>query len=373
MIDPIPKFIYINLTPFIKMKKLKSVPVYIFLTINYLFVSIFVSCSSDIIEPNPIAQNIDTINYFNFRIDTLRSPLAAQFYIYDTNNVFYPSYDGNLYHYSDLSYQSISFNDPDFGPSTSNGYNNHSVFIGGFGNSGLTNNIKLKKFTGSSFESYDVQEDTNLLVRNLLVTGENQVWIVTFYNSVYYFESGNFTKYLLDSAIYGRMFFKKNGDVFLFAVNSLQFDSSVNYTYKFNGSGFTLLTIDSSHASLNYDLSTRIIICGQDIIRLAKSSLYYFDGNSWQFLCNTNFQPFTLAGESKDNLVCYGSDNVTFSKEFYIRKDNKWYVESKRSPFQTGNNLLSSDLYYSQGKYYLLYVYAYNFFTTIIMQCNTIK
>ncbi|MBK8982928.1 MAG: hypothetical protein IPM38_11540, partial [Ignavibacteria bacterium] len=159
------------------MKKLKSVQVYILLTINYLFISIFVSCSSDIIEPNPIEQNIDTINYFNYKIDTINSPLSAQFYIYDTNNVFFPGFDGNLYYYSNSKYQTIAFNDPDFYPYTSGGYNKDNVFIGGTGNTGLTNNIKLKKLLGSGFVNYYPPQDTNLYVENILATGENQAWI----------------------------------------------------------------------------------------------------------------------------------------------------------------------------------------------------
>lgn len=342
------------------MKKRNLIAFYsIYCLVSVLLFSVS-SCSDDIIKSIEPEDQLDSVHLFNFKTDTLQSGLIAQFYANDTNNVFYPASNNYFLHYTNLNYKVISFTDPEFSPTTSAGLNENNVFFGGTNNSG---GCMICKIQGDEISNYTVPGDTSLWVENILVLGENELWMGTLKNIVYYFNSGVFTKYLLDSAFQTGQFFKVNGEIFVLATQYINGENVMNQTYKFTGEEFLAIARDSGNL-----IRTFINRCGDDAIRISESTLYYFDGKDWQFLYNTTFGTMFLSGPSKENMLCYGVDFLTHTWGYYIRKDNRWYRESTQAPMDKGNSLIFSPLYYSQGRYYIQYAPAQAPYMTILQQ-----
>jgi hypothetical protein len=311
-------------------KSILSIAVYI--VCFYLVISIFSCNKENPIEPPPPPppQQLDTASRFLWNPIPVGGPIF-RIYVADTNSIYIET-NGRCLHYNGQSFNYLNFQDAEFSLGCVSGYDDNNIFFAGTWipeNNVVIN--KLKKYTNGLFTTYIL--DTSTSVTSILkVTGQNQAWISTRQNYVYYFNDGIIIKYFLETDTLVRdplIFNDKNNNLLIIAFNL----SSTNrqlHVLRFNGNGFDLIRTDCFNNGDPNCLSDYIYQCGNDIIMSkfdANNELYYFDGNNWQYhstFDSINIRAYKIGGWSKDSLVaiCYQRN------QFYTYNGKKWRYEN---------------------------------------------
>jgi hypothetical protein len=316
------------LFPFSPVKHLLKPVLQVFLFVSVL---LFVSCDDDTVKPPPPNTNnpIDTVEKYEWKADTMIGYNFNTIYAADSNHLFIAS-KPNPFLYDGENFNVININDLSFISAVIKGYDKNNVFLGG----GRVNNpygpAEFKKIEGTNVISYILPNDSSIQISDFLIEGPNQCWIGSSERRpVYYFNNGIFNRYNLDSGVKTESFYKTpNNVLYLFGFRGINStDTVLSYTYKYTGSAFERLSIDTVNFK---EMGLLVVRCGSDFIRNGKDVFYYFNitTEKWEKLCNTaTFRAISWGGTSKDYIVCFGE---TTNREYriYFFENYKWTIES---------------------------------------------
>jgi len=305
----------------------------IFITLAVFITAInFISCKEDPTSTNPPNNNsIDTVELYDWKIDTLGGFNFYSLYAADSENIFISSnppvrYDGENFNILDL-------NDPTFSVGGAiHGFDKNNVYIGGGRVNSPYGPAEFKKIEGNKVTGYVIPGDSGVNIGDFLVENSNQSWIGTSeWRWVYYFNNGSYTKYDLDSGVKVGVFFKSpNNDIYVLGYKSTGNPSLVlNFTYRFINNSYSRIIVDT--IDNESEMRINAVRCGKDIIREGKTSLFYFNflTDTWDLLCNTaSFSPNGWGGSSKERIIALGYANDT-KYHVYVYENNKWTIEPK--------------------------------------------
>jgi hypothetical protein len=311
-------------------KSILSVLVIVF----YFIVILLCSCNKENptspVEPPPTPP--DTVSRYKWKV-ILNYISFKQLYAADTDKI-----------YINADYSLMLFNGINFDPIITE--NNYRVFnVYGFDKNNIfapgylyKNNSwipAVKKITNGNITTFSYENERDMGC-DLLVTGPEQAWLSSYYESkVYYYNNGSINIYRLnenDSINKGSFYLDANNNLYVFArkeKNNYLFGTL--YSYKFNGNSFDLIRTDSIDA-YNPNSKTAVIFrCGTDAIMLPFSRtqmIYYFNGNEWIVhsspVVNEMGGPTKIGGISKDSLIAFYSP----TKYLYTYGGKKWRLEN---------------------------------------------
>ncbi|HMQ99670.1 MAG TPA: hypothetical protein PKE39_11660 [Ignavibacteria bacterium] len=290
-------------------------------------VFLFLACKEDPTSPNPPPVIIDTVDRYEWSMDTIYGYAFNNLYVADSSNIFITS-PLSLVYYNGETYSSISINDPDFRFVGVKGFDKNNVFAGG--NRVNSSTPVLKKVENTSVSSYDITGDTGGTISGIFVEGPNQSWLsISESNTIYFFNSGLITPYTLDSGVRSGGFFRDSLNILYYIGMKLYPNDNFRfYIYEYINDYFNLVNIDSINTIS--ELYGAITICGSDFIAMGRTSIYYFTNDRLEKLCNTpNFLPIKICGSSKNHLVCYGQTS-DITGAIFTWDGEKWHEEKSQ-------------------------------------------
>jgi hypothetical protein len=269
------------------------------------------SCSDD--TTGPSGNNgiiVDTIDTYDWTIDTIFCYNCGNVYSADSNNVFIAAYPAPL-HFDGINYKRIDLMDPSFICQGVAGYDKDNIFFGGGISGTYWGDPVLKKWTKGNIVSYTLTGDSGITIADIFVEGPEECWLSTSEkHRVYHFESGSIKSYPLDSGTRISIFYKDvYANLFAFPIKLLNETDYEYFYYRLYNDTFQLLSKDTVTQTSEMYLGT--FRCGADFLRRGRKSILCFDGERWVTLCVTlGFHPFLIAGDSKENIVCYGQSTL---------------------------------------------------------------
>ena len=290
-------------------------------------VFLFLACKEDSVSIQNPPQQIDTIDRYEWAIDTIYGYAFNNLYVADSNNVFITS-PLSLVYYNGETYSPISVNDPDFRFSNVKGFDWNNVFAGG--NRVNSSTPVLKKVENTSVSSFEITGDTGGTISGIFPNGPNQSWLsISESNTVYFFNSGLFIPYALDSGVREGSFFRDSlNTLYYIGIKPFSTYNFRFYFYKYVNNYFELINIDSINSGT--ELYGFFMKCGSDLVALGRTSIYYFANGGWEKLCNTpEFLPITICGSSKNHLVCYGQTS-DITGAIFTWDGEKWHEEKSQ-------------------------------------------
>lgn len=313
----------------------KNINIKKFLQIQSIYLILFpvfilLACEKDLVSIQTPPPDTDTLDRYEWSIDTIYGYAFNNIYVADSNNVFITS-PLSLVYYNGETYSPINVNDPDFRFRGVSGFDRNNVFVGG--NSVSSNNPVLKKIENTSVSSYEIIGGASSFIADIFDVGLNQAWLsISERNSVYFFNSGVFIPNALDSGVRGGGFFRDSlNTLYYIGMKTFLNNNYRYYFYKYANDYFELINIDSVNTVS--ELYGTFMKCGSDLIALGRTSIYYFTNGRWVKLCNTpKFLPITICGTSKNHLVCYGQTS-DITGAIFTWDGEKWHEEkSQRIP-----------------------------------------
>jgi|WetSurMetagenome_2_1015567.scaffolds.fasta_scaffold07866_2 hypothetical protein len=316
----------------------KSILHVLVILVLYFVILSLCSCNKEenpvkTVEPPP-PPGPDTVSRYKWTVTPFYAP-AYNLYVADTNNI-YVVLVSYLVLFDGTNYSPVIV-EPNYDVFNVYGYDKDNIFATGY----YKNNNALipfvKKITGGNIQTYTYENEQDISF-DILVTGPNQAWFSSFYESkVYYYDNGNLSVYRLsdnDSISTGRFYKDQNSNLYVFASNSRSSYFFGNlYTYKFYGNDFNLIRTDVIDIH-NCDGKTHLISrCGLDAVMIpfnSMSKLYYFNGSDW-IIHSSPFEndvPTKVGGVSRDSLTAYfGPSDV-----LYTFGGTKWRKENQVLP-----------------------------------------
>jgi hypothetical protein len=302
-----------------------------YFAIILLIISMFItSCEDDPVKPK-IPPALDTIDVYDWTIDTIYGYNCGIVYAADSDNVFISAYPKPLY-YNGSTYQPMNLMDPLYISLSIAGYDKDNVFFGGGISGTYWGDPVLKKWTSGNIDSYTLTGDSGVGITRIFIEGTDECWFSTTERyKVYHFNGGTFDSYTLDSGCRAATFFKDiSGTLYAFAIKPLgMYDVEHSY-FRFSNESFQLFGRDTvtQTSEISY---YGPFVCGRDLLRSGRNSIFYFNGSGWEKLCNTlNFRPYMLDGISKDNFLCYGQSQAG-PWEIYTWNGANWKRERNRN------------------------------------------
>ena len=293
----------------------------------FLLLLLASSCSDDPLTPQDPPGGIDTVEMYEWDIDTISGFLLYNIYVADSNNIFFEGPGGNMMYYDSKNYTAIPYNDPTFSSRSIDGFNENNVFISGvhYVSPGPAK-PSLKIWNGSGFQGYEFPNDTGQSMLNVTAVGYNKAWMHNVFHDIYYFDNGNFTRYSVDSLLGGCVFYvSPNNETYLFSTGRGYMSYSINIGYKLIGNRFEIIYVDSVSTYSNltgvYFPSKPFIFGG------GYRAINIFNNNSWSLLCETaNFYPDGVCSNTLNNLICYG-ESPSFWQDMFLWDGQKWSIE----------------------------------------------
>lgn len=324
------------------MKKLSKILTPILLITAFLLVS----CKDDVVTPPPpVPPLVDTVDYYNWYMDSIWFYNVFAAYVADTNSVFL---EGATYmvHYDGVNNSVINYPDPNYRNNCISGYGKNTVYLGGSSISAYYL-PQMLIWRNSSWENIMIPPDSSWSVSNIYAEDENNAWLAGERYKLYHYQSGFLSEYEVDSLIsYGVFYKNPQGILYFFSFRGAG-DYDHNFAYKFNGSKFVMLSIDSTN--FNTEMRTRVYDCGRDVIRQGKNSIFVWENEKWIKLCETpGFGIVRLGGTSRDSLVGFAA--YPGSVGMFLWDGKKWAFEknfepSYKFPLQPESNLLKINGY----------------------------
>lgn len=327
----------------------------------FLILLLASSCSDDLVTPQDPSEGIDTVEMYEWDIDTISGFLLYNIYVADSNNIFFEGPGNSMIYYNGKNYSPISYNDPVFSSKCISGFNQNNVFIGG------TRYIspgparpRLKVWNGSSIMDYGFPNDTGEGIYNLTITGYNQAWMHNGFNDIYYFDNGNFTRYTVDTLIISGVFYvSPSNEVYLFTSRLVQPPPhSINIGYKLQNNYFQIIYRDSTINGITI-MDNTYFPSPPYIFRGGYKTINMFNNDNWFLLLNTyNFYLDGVCGNSLNNLICYG-ENEWYWQDMYLWNGQKWALEKnfyylmRRGQFPIGTQ--ASRMFMVDNKIYMNY------------------
>lgn len=315
----------------INKKKLSNIRLLIIILLLFAF---YFSCNDDNPLKNNLINELDTISRFDWKYDDIENSKMLDIYMADSSNIFLMGYPNPLY-YNGTNYEDINLNDPDFFPTSLEGYNKQNVYIGG-GLSGKRIAV-LKKIQEKTILSYEIPDRPAGRIDDILIQSENDVWLATDNSFVYKLSAGTFTKYnVMQDSWWGIFYWDNIND--LYFINDIYPKSSDHYYrdyYKLINDSFNLVLRDTVCMFCETDYS--LFRCGDDLLKV-NNEISYFRNLEWIKICDTKLTtgekllPKKIAGKSKDYFVCYSSSvNSPGIDGIFIWSDNNWSWERNLS------------------------------------------
>jgi hypothetical protein len=174
-----------------------------------------------------------------------------------------------------------------------------------------------------------IPPDSSWSISNIYAINENEAWIAGERYTVYRYRSGILTNYNVDSLVSYGVFFENPQGIFYFFTFRGAGDNDHNFSYKFDGSKFIMLSMDSTNNTT--EMGKRVYNCGKDALRQGKNSIFVWENEKWINLCETpGFTITRLGGTSRDNLV--GFAEYSGSVGMFLWNGKKWAFEKNFEP-----------------------------------------
>jgi len=292
------------------MKK-KQIPAILLITLSFLIAS----CKDNSVAPKP-PITIDSSDIYDWKVITSTYPMRGLF-VADSNNIFINSYGYKPLFYNGNTIEDINLHDPAFIYEILGGYDKNNVIFGG--STEPYGNPVIKKWTNGSLTSYTIGNDSGTSIADILMVGPDQAWISSAgRNKVYYFNSGSFTRYMLDDSVQeGRFFINSAGQLYVFGLYVENRNPNpafiMLYTYKFNNNQFQLILRDSLYP--HSDKTDYLLKCGTDMFMITHpdmfDQLYLFNGSSWEYYITAPKMISNVGGTSKDYFVMFSASNLS--------------------------------------------------------------
>lgn len=319
-------------------------------------ITLFSCYDNSVIAPQPSEPLITDSSFFDWKIQTAYGSLSLpyQFYVADTNKVFIA---GNTYgiFFDNEKVKQIRYHDlyPQFEANCVNGTSENNVYFAGSAG-GFTRRSQMVHWNGSSITGIEFPDDSSIVIGNIEIVSENDMWMSTDHNIIYRYYNAHVISYKLDSGFTnGRVFLDGNGELLASYYKPIygcpSACSFICNLYRYENNNWNIISIDTSDYSSS-ELQADIRKINSEIIRIGKTGIYYRSGNSWQKFINTGglINLRSIAGENRNNVLMYGIDDVDGLCTYYFN-GSKIYR-------QPGNSYPEPSIYslqYKFGRYYM--------------------
>lgn len=312
--------------------------------------------NSVVTSPPPAEPLITDSSFFDWKIKTAYGSLSLpyQFYVADTNKVFVA---GNTYgiFFDNETVKQIRYHDlyPQFEANCVNGTSPNNVYFAGSAG-GLTRRSHMVHWSGSSITGIEFPDDSSIVIGNIEIVSENDIWMSTRRNIIYRYYNSQVYSYKIDSGFTnGRVFLDGNGELmasYYRPIYGCPSDCSfICNLYRFENGNWNVITSDTSDYSSS-ELQPEIGKINSGIIRTGKTGVYYRSGNSWQKFINTGglINLRSIAGENRSNVLMYGPEDGVGNSTFYF-DGSKIY----RQPDNSYPQPVIYSMQYKFGRYYM--------------------
>jgi hypothetical protein len=268
-------------------------------------------------------------------------------YIADTNDIYF-NLSNHLMRYHNNAFSQVNIGN--FWIDKLNGFWENTIFVGG--ELGYAQPTLLIVNDGVVVNSYSILNESGGSIIWISPESPTKAWLGIYQNNtVYYFDNGSFTKYLLsDSLLTETKVLKNNsGEVFAFGFKLLD-SAAFIYSHKLINNNFQLLTIDSIY--WNTGKSEWLLQCGGDILMSNGGTINYFDGNNWVLHpASSPDWKIRLGGVSKDTLYAF-TYKVGYGWKPQIWLNSWWKVEKEMGPYGLDPNPASGGAYIKKNNIY---------------------
>ncbi|MDD5362363.1 MAG: hypothetical protein PHN88_09535 [Ignavibacteria bacterium] len=290
--------------------------IYIILLIGSIY---FISCSEDnpakIQDPIP---GLDTVEYFNWKIDTFYYQITDVLPIDSTNYFMTFSALPYLKHYKQGTVSNIDLGYPYFRGGPIKAKNENKIYVGGLLYGNGDTRAQLRIVENGKVSSYSVPDDSTRNVGSMFIDKQDNLWLSTD-KSPYKFSNGTFKKFNLgDSLIFCR-FYEDNADQLLaFCVYNIGYPGIYEVKKIIGDTSATIYTERiTSYGQKYYGVEN--ICLNKDIVMSSFHTYFSFGNNTWNPFYSNNdlhFRP-ALNGTSRNYLISFldfeyvnGHDNV---------------------------------------------------------------
>ena len=288
-------------------------------TISFLLITLsflIISCNDYSVSPKPPIE-IDSADIYDWTVIPFPGYLEGLF-VADSNNIFINASFYKPLFYNGTTIKEIELNDPNFKITTLDGFNKYNVIFGGGIQVAHADPI-IKKWTNGNISSFTIINDSGTYIGDILMVGPDQAWISSAgENKIYYFNSGSFTRYLLDDSVQGGRFYKNHaGQIFVFGLYVENRNPGpvfiMLYTYKFYNGQFRLILRDSLYP--HSDKTDYLLKCGNEMFMITHpdpfDELYRFNGSNWEYYITAPEMISNVGGISKDYFVVFCASSLS--------------------------------------------------------------
>lgn len=318
------------------MKKLKSIPKYLVITLCALIVTIS-SCND---EENPVIPNDGPYQFdssrYTWTTDTILNQFSGLVFGLDTSHVYIIGthsltfFDGKNYtrhSYGDLYFNAIDGFDP-----------THIYIAGAYPNG----DNRLMKWDGSNYQDIPVPSDTSLRggLTAVYAKSANEIWLGSI-DKIFFSNGSVCTEYEIDSAFGINSFAELNGKLLAFGRRPLGIKNSDNelYVYQFEEGSWTRIYFKrfpyTEPSVIPVKLGNELYGCMEGLLK--------FNGSDFNKILDSPSEynmGYAVAGETANDFL------TLFSAEheiFYVNwNGNKWsreiYVVSTHDMKKIGRN-----------------------------------
>jgi len=271
-------------------------------------------------DENPVKNSnpvnvIDTVEYFNWKIDSFNYPIADVL-PFDSNN-YYMTFQSLPYliHFKDGIQNDIDLGAPIFRGGPIRAKTENKIYAGGMHWNGNDNKAQLRIIENGNVSFFSVPDDSTFLVSDMLIDKNDDLWISTDINIIYKFSNGKFRKYIIGDSLFESKFYEDNSNqIFVYSICNI--GTSIRYNIKkiVNDS---MIFISDEFLSTDHDkfVGDEGICLNNDFVVSSMHTFFIFIGNKWNpFYSNNDIQfQSSLNGFSSNFLFCFLNSNIVNS------------------------------------------------------------
>ncbi len=289
-------------------------------------IALLYSCKDDPLTlpaNNPHIQIIDS-NIFNWRFIPVTIKNFFDYYIIDTNNIYYVG-DEKVFHYNGSS--SVIIHNSSQRATNIAGTSSNIVFIGGWQRD--NNSIYypwLKKWNGITTSEIPLPKDSNYTIVKIYVRAPEDVWISCHSGRIYHYIQDTVLTYQLNTTnINVPAFFVFGNELFYYFYYPTS-NTRIHKIYKFTENEWVeYITDETSDISLQYRTSPFFV--NDSLLRVRTERIELFNGSIWQVLTETpSFEPYSIAGPSTNKFLSSGF--ISIFRNMYFYDGEKWLYQS---------------------------------------------
>lgn len=323
-------------------------------TILLFISSFFASCDDDTVTPPPPDPGIQVVdsNIFNWRFIPVPVKNFWDYYVIDTNNIYYAG-DERLYYYNGIS-SVLLFGETDASVQQVEGYNTNNVYFGGarrIGNGTIY--PFFKKWNGSNVENIPVPQDSGYSIAAIHILSANNIWLGAERGRLYNYINDTVITYQINLSFSPSLtyFFGDGNNLYYYFYHSGN-NMRTHYVYKFNNTNWIEIFSDITNDNLVY--GTRTSIINNSILRNRIKSIDIFENNTWQEKVKTpTFEPYVMAGPSQNEFLCSGIVAPFFYTYYF--DGSKWLYQSDMPYPENNFYSFGLDIAYADNTYFGFY------------------